>query len=317
MDKKSYFPIVSGLITSIIFGFSFLFTKEALDLLAPFHLLAFRFSFAAGVLTLLKYLKVIKVDYSGKRIKLLLMLGIFQPVFYFVFETIGLNLTTSSEAGMVIALIPVIVTILGAIFLKEIPTPKQLFFIITSVLGVFFIIFMGDRVRVSGEFIGLLLLLGAVLSAGIFNIISRKLSLEFNAVEITYIMMLMGAITFNTISLIQHTIGGNLAGYLAPIFEIEILIAVVYLGILSSVVAFFLVNFMLSQMEASRSAVFANLTTIVSVIAGVTLRNEPFYWFHAVGCILIIIGVWGTNYYRGKGKLKDKKRFLRINLKKC
>jgi len=304
LDKEDYLPILAGVATSLIFGFSFLFTKKALDYLDIFHLLALRFAFATLLLTILKVLGIIKIDFKGKRLGLLILLGICQPVVYFICETIGLELTTSSEAGMMIALIPVLVTILGAIFLQEFPDKKQLFFIIISVIGVIFIIVMKDNTEANSNLLGIFILLGAVFSAAFYNIISRKSSLQFKPIEITYLMMLMGAGVFNSISIFNHFRKGTITNYLVPLTNLDVLFAIFYLGVLSSVLAFFLVNFTLSKLEASRSAVFANLTTIISVIAGVFFRAEPFYWFHLVGGLMIMMGVWGTNYY-GRVKIME------------
>ena len=303
MDKKTkYLPIFAGLLVSVIFGFSFLFTKEALDNIQAFHLLGFRFACAFIVLTLLKVMGLIKINFKGKSLNLLFLLALFQPVAYFIFETLGLKLSTASEAGMMIALIPVVVAILATIFLAEPPSKKQVVFIITSVVGVILIIFMKSNTDFSSDTTGLFLLLGAVISAGIYNILSRKSSLEFTSIEITYIMMSIGALFFNGVSLLRHYSKGQLANYFAPLATKDVLIAVLYLGILSSVMAFLMVNFMLSKLEAYKSAVFTNLTTIISVLAGVLLRNEPFYWFHLLGGLLIILGVWGTNYYGRQSK---------------
>ncbi|OCL27021.1 permease [Orenia metallireducens] len=297
LQKENYLPILAGVITSLIFGFSFLFTKRALDYLDTFHLLALRFTFAALLLMVLKALGVIKIDFKGKRLGLLILLGVCQPIVYFICETIGLELTTSSEAGMMIALIPVLVTILGAIFLQEVPDKKQLLFIIISVIGVIFIVVMKGNREVDGNLLGIFTLLGAVFSAAFYNIISRKSSLQFKPIEITYLMMIMGAGVFNSIFIFNHFRERTIANYLTPLTYGDVLFAIFYLGVLSSVLAFFLVNFTLSKLEASRSAVFANLTTIISVIAGVFFRDEPFYWFHLVGGMMILVGVWGTNYY--------------------
>ncbi|SJZ62706.1 DMT family transporter [Selenihalanaerobacter shriftii] len=290
-------PILAGLFVATIFGFSFLFTKEGLEVLAPFHLLGFRFAIAAIILTVLKILGIIKVNFRGKKLGVLLLLTTFQPVAYFIFETLGVQITSSSEAGMMIALIPIFVTILAAVFLKEIPSKQQVIFITISVVGVLFIIVMKGNLDVKGQLKGLFILLGAVISGGIFNILSRKLSLKFKPVEITYIMMVIGAVVFNGISIIQHIGAGMLKQYFQPLENLNALIAIIYLGVLSSVLAFFLLNFMLSKIEASRSAVFTNLTTVISIIAGVVFRDEPFYWFHIIGGGLILLGVWGTNYY--------------------
>ena len=116
---------IVAVLTEFIFGFSFIFTKGALDYITPHQLLAFRFITAALVLTLLRALRVIKIDLKNRPLGRVLLLALFQPVLYFILETTGINLTTASEAGLMIALIPVFVTLLAALFLKEIPSPSR------------------------------------------------------------------------------------------------------------------------------------------------------------------------------------------------
>ena len=97
---------------ALIFGLSFMFTKQALETLPTTLLLSYRFALAAILLTLLWLFGVIKISYKNKPLKELLLLSLFQPIAYFIFETTGVKLTSSSEAGIMIALIPVVVTIL-------------------------------------------------------------------------------------------------------------------------------------------------------------------------------------------------------------
>jgi drug/metabolite transporter (DMT)-like permease len=303
-EKERYLPYLSGTGMALIFGFSFLFTKEALNEVAPFHLLGFRFGMAAIVLLILKITKVIKVEYKGKPLKNLIAIALSQPVAYFIFETYGVKFTNTSESGMMLALIPVLVTILAAIFLKEFPSKTQALFVGFSVLGVIFIVMMRSG-EVGSNFIGLIILLLAVLCASIFNILSRKYSTNFTSVEITFSMMWIGAITFNSISIIQHLVEGNIYNYFVPLSNSKVVGALFYLGILSSIIAFFLVNYTLSKLEASRAAVFSNLSSVVSIVAGVIIAKEPFYWYQIVGGIMILSGVWGTNYFGSKEKIEE------------
>lgn len=298
-EKEKYLPYLAGTGMALIFGFSFLFTKEALSGIGPFHLLGFRFGTAAVVLTILKFFKVIKVDYKGKGLYKLVAIALAQPVIYFTFEVIGIKMTTSSEAGMMIALIPVVVTILAAIFLKEYPAKSQIFFVGLSVAGAIFIVIMKSS-EIGSNIVGIMVLLMAVLCASIFNILSRKYSTDFKPVEITFAMMWIGAITFNSIAIIKHFIAGDITDYFVPLSNIKVISSILYLGILSSVIAFFLVNYTLSKIEASRSAVFANLSSVTSIIAGVLIRHESFYWYQFVGAVMILTGVWGTNYFGSK-----------------
>lgn len=263
--------------------------------MTPFHLLGFRFAIAFFCLSILRITGIININLRAKNLKKLFILALFQPGVYFICETTGMLYTTSSEAGMMIALIPVAVTILAALILNEKPTLIQSIFVILSVAGVFVIILNRGVSPLDANYLGLILLGGAVIAAGFYNIISRQLSLEFKPVEITYVMMGFGALLFNLIGLYRKNF--ELSSYFNLLGNTDVLISVIYLGVFSSVVAFFMMNYTLSKITAAESAVFANLTTVVSIIAGVVFRNEPFFKFQAAGAVLIIIGVWGTNYF--------------------
>ena len=297
MNKDRWLPVISGIIVSVLFGLSFMFTREALDILAPMQLLSFRFALAALSLTVLRLAGVIRVDLRGKNLNSLFVVALFQPVLYFIFETTGVKLTSASEAGMMMGLIPVVVVLLEVPFFKSAPSIKQLASVVLSVAGVFFIVVMKGNVELGYNIWGTLALIGAVLAAGMYNIYSKKSTLAFTPVEITYLMMWTGALLFNGIVLIQHIAGGTLGSMFIPLAQPRILAAIVYLGIFSSVLAFFLMNFMLSKIRASQTATYINLTTVVAILGGILFRGETFAWFQGVGAFMIILGVWGTAWF--------------------
>jgi drug/metabolite transporter (DMT)-like permease len=297
MGKDKWLPVFAGVAVSVFFGLSFIFTRDALDVLAPVQLLGFRFAMAALALTLLRVAGVVKVNLRGKKIRSLLLVALFQPVLYFIFETTGVKLTSASEAGMMMGLIPVVVVLLEIPYFKTTPSFKQLGAVVMSVAGIFFIVLMKGNVELGYNIWGTLALLGAVLSAGLYNIYSKKSALDFTPLEITYTMMWAGALLFNGMEVARHLAAGTWPVMLAPLLDGQVLRAVLYLGILSSVVAFFLLNYMLSRTRASQTATYINLTTVVAILGGVFLRGETFAWFQGVGAVMIVLGVWGTAYY--------------------
>ena len=121
---------LAGILFAIIFGFTFMFSKVAMDYVTPMGLIAYRFLVAFLMIEILRRFKVIHIRFEKRHFKHLFFVAIFQPILYFLFETYGLHLTTSGEAGMMIALIPIFVTFLSAIFLKEKPTRVQMIFIL-------------------------------------------------------------------------------------------------------------------------------------------------------------------------------------------
>jgi len=66
------------------------------------------------------------------------------------------------------------------------------------------------------------------------------------------------------------------------------------LGIIASIGGFFLVNFALSKVPAHVSSIYSNLSTIVALIAGAVLLSERLYYYHYIGGLMIIVGVYGT-----------------------
>ena len=299
---------LAGVIYAIIFGFTFMFSKVALDYVRPIGLIAYRFLIAIIVLEILRWFKVIHIRFEKKHFKHLFLVALFQPILYFIFETFGIRLTTSGEAGMMIALIPIFVTILSSVILKEAPKKIQIFFILLSVSGVLFIQIMKSSSGLDVNLLGLLLLLGAVISAALFNIASRNASKTLKPYELTYFMMLGGALVFNTLYIIQLSIESRLGDYFTNLSHLELVVPILYLGVIASIGGFFLVNFALSKVPAHVSSIYANLSTIVAIIAGAWLLNEKLYYYHFIGAFMIIIGVYGTvrfNIGRGKPKIKE------------
>lgn len=289
-----YRPYLAGIGFSIIFGFSFMFTRGALDYLAPFHLLGLRFGVAATLMVLLRLVGLIRFSVKPADYRALLAVALFSPLIYFPIETVGIQLTSSSYAGMFIAVIP-IVTVLAALLIREYPARLQLPFIFASVAGVIFIFLMQNNDPAGSSIWGSLALLGAVMAASFYNVASRSTSRRYSPIQRTWVMMTAGAVFFNSVALAQHAAAGNITLYFQPLTQAWPAIA--YLGVLSSVVAFFLINYTLSYISAVQGSVFANMVTVIAIAAGVFILGEDFHWYHILGAAAILAGVWGTNRF--------------------
>ena len=65
-------------------------------------------------------------------------------------------------------------------------------------------------------------------------------------------------------------------------------------GILSSVVAFYSQNYSVTYLPVAEATVFANLSTVVAIIAGVLILHEPLSRLTVPCTIVIIAGVIGV-----------------------
>jgi drug/metabolite transporter (DMT)-like permease len=295
-------PHISGMLFASIFGLTFMFTKVLLEEITPMGIIAYRFMLAILTMEVFRRFRIITVNVANKPVRLLVVIALLQPILYFLLETTGIQYVTSSEAGMMIALIPIMVAVLSPFFGKERPTLLQIAFIALSVSGVFFINWMKSSLGEDVSVLGISLIFMAVVAAALFNLFSRRARDHFQPADITYVMMATGAIVFNGIYLTQLLLEGNPWGYVT-LLSTSSIFPLMYLGIMASVGGFFLVNTSLAKLPAHVSSVYANIATIVAVIAGSVVLSEAILWFHWIGAGMIVTGVYGTNRFRRRSTL--------------
>ncbi len=293
---------MAGIGWSTIFGLSFLMTKGALDAFSPVALLFLRFTLASIAMMALARLGFITVRFRGKPRLPLVLICIFQPVLYFTFETFGLKEVASSTAGLVLGALPAAVAALSVPMLGERLSKRQIVGLVLSIAGVVAIVLSGGSganadngaAAVAPDTLkGVLLVVGALASAAFYNVFSRSARVHYKPSEATFAMMLSGAVFFGLLA-----IGEGASRGWSAMFGRATLAAwgsVVYLGLLSSVLAFFLVNLSLARLKASQASVFGTLTTLVSLVAGIIFRGESFGLREAMGAACIVTGVWMTN----------------------
>ena len=103
----------------VLYGMSYIFTKQATTNASALSLLGWRFLLAFLAMSLLVGVGILKVDLKGKSLKPLLLVSLFSPVIYFIGETIGISHTTASESGVFLACIPVASLIASAAILHR------------------------------------------------------------------------------------------------------------------------------------------------------------------------------------------------------
>ena len=171
----------------VLYGMSYIFTKQATQTSSALSLLGWRFLFAFLLMTILLLFKVVSVRVKGKPIAPLLTVALFCPVIYFIGETVGISKTTASESGVFVACIPVAALIASTLILRKKPAKMQILGIIITLTGVWItIISVGSTSSFSVA--GYLSLLIAVISYALYCVYVEKAS-AFSAAEITYAML--------------------------------------------------------------------------------------------------------------------------------
>lgn len=292
MDKKTQIKVLLAAIAChVAWGFSFLASRKGLDGAPVFVLLSHRFGLSFLTMNLLVLLGVGETDLRRKGLLKPFLLGLMEPVVYFFGEQYGILHSNTVFSGVMIALIPIVATLAAAPVLGEKPTLGQVLFSILSLGGV---VGIGLMNRSSGalDWIGVAALTVAILSAGAYTLIGRSISREYTPFERTYSIMAVGTVVFTPIALIETR--GSVLEYVRPFAQPTYLMAVLFLALVCSVACYFLSGYTITYMTVARGTVFSNLTTAVSVFAGVLFLHEPFTWFGVLCCLVIFVGIYGV-----------------------
>lgn len=297
MDKKLQKAYLSAIIYATIIGLSFLFSKIALRFATPVLVLAYRFT--VSFVTLIVGIMMGKVTMIPKweRAKKLLPVALFYPFLFMGFQTFGLMTASSSEGGIIQAVAPVLIMIMGQLFLAEKPNFFQKISIVVSVSGVLYILIKKGSAIDLANLRGIILLLCAVVSFAIYNVLARKLIQDFTIWELSSVAITFSFVTFNAFTLVQYAIRGTLLEIITPLRNLSFITAVLYLGGFATLGTSMLNSYALSKLEVSRVSVFGNLGTTISILAGVLFLQEKLYLYHIIGSLLIIGGVLGTNLF--------------------
>lgn len=294
MKTKSFYKaILAAVGVYTLWGFSFLASSVGQRVATPFVLLSYRFVIALLILLVPLVLGKAKLRLRGKNVKMLL-LGLFEPCIYFIGEQYGLKYTNSAFSGVMIAVIPVVTLIMAAVFLKEKPSTAQWLFSILSIAGIV-VITLVENSGGSVSLKGVLLLVVAVLTGAACGVVSRGISDEFSVYERTFMIQLMGAVFFTSLAVIEH--GGNITALIRPTASLDFMLAALFLAVGASVVGYWLFNYSVANAPMANVISLYNLTTVVSVLAGVFILGESFSLLSAAAMVAVMVGIWGVQKF--------------------
>lgn len=278
----------------VFFGLSYIFTKTATQEASAFALLGWRFIMAFVIMSVIVLLGIIKINLKGKPIMPLILVALFSPCIYFIGETIGISRTTASESGVFLACIPVASLVASTLILKKKPSKIQVVGILITLVGVAVTV-LAVGAASSLSVTGYVFLLVAVVSYALYSVFVEKAS-KYTGGEITYMMLLAGAIVFGVIAVCEALLHGAVGELIAlPFKSSDFLVAILYQSIGCSVLAFFMSNAAIARIGVNRASSFIGVSTVVSIVAGALLLKETFTVYQIIGAAVIVVGIYTAN----------------------
>jgi len=277
------------LLAVIFWGTSFVATKTVLYEIKPLTVIILRLIFAIILLTTIAVYTRRSFSINLKNHGWVFILALI-AVFHLWIQVTGLQYTTASNTGWIIGTAPIFMAILGFMIYKEKINLLQFGGILIAILGLLLLIGKGDILNIGLiKNQGDLLVLGSAFTWGVYSMVNKKISLSYSPLmTILYLFLMMAIIiipfTLNT-ETIQSVINLSSTGW----------IAVIFLGLFCSGVAYVIWAQALRDMESAKVGAFLYLEPLVTVIASWFFLNEVITFMMIISGILITVGVIFVN----------------------
>jgi drug/metabolite transporter, DME family len=292
-------------IAASLWGIIAIFVKGLADIgFTPMEIVAIRVTvafmmlFIIGISFFRHQLKV-----KIKDVPLFIGSGIFSIVFFNWCYFTTINHMNLSLAVILLYTAPAIVVVFSRILFKEKLTSKKLIAVIGTLLGCIFITGIGSNSTGDITFLGLITGLGSGLGYALYSIFGKIALRKYQTFTINIYTFLCATLFLLPITTLWNKL--NL------LLQVETLFWALGLGLLPTVIAYFLYTKGLEKIESSKAAIIATVEPIVATVLSVFLYNEGMSILQMIGTGMIFSSVIIVNITR-----KNTKFLAQVNIEK-
>ena len=281
-----YLPALGLLLAMVLWASSFVALKIAFRAYHPMVVIFGRMAVASFCfLCLLKWFRKC-VTYQTGDLKYILFMAFCEPCLYFLFEAKAIENTTASQAGMITAMLPILVAMAAAWCLKERIGPYTWIGSLTAVAGVCWLTLESVPTTDAphpalGNFFEFL----AMVCATGYTITLKHLTRRYSPLFLTAMQAFVGGVFYFPLLFLPST---QLPTHFEPVSGL----AVIYLGAVITLGAYGLYNFGLKHIAASQASAFVNLIPVFSVIFGWMVLDESLSWIQCLAAAIVMAGVY-------------------------
>lgn len=216
----------------------------------------------------------------------LIALGFVWMAFPFLLYPLAEESVSSAITGMMNGGLPVVVTVVTAIWVRSVPSPRRILAVLVGFFGIALIAVPSIREGSTADVRGISLLLLALLSYAVAINLARPLQAIYSPARLMLHVELVA---------LAMSLPYGLWGISQSTFTWSALGALALLGVLGTGFAFVLFAILTKRTGAVRSMIPTYFTPIVGAILGKLFNNEPLLWISVAGMLIVIIGAWLTS----------------------
>ena len=278
---------------SLFWAGNFIVGKYAfLSEIPPLSLVFYRWTLVWIILLPFTYKEIIRhKDIIFNNLTLLFFLGFTSVGLFNSFTYLSLIHTQVINASLFNTAIPAIIILLCFLFKIEKTNKFQIFGLIISACGILAIITkLKLDILISLNFNkGDLIMIGGVLTWGIYSTLLKKKKFTLPLLTLVHIIC-----TFGLISVLPQFLYELYNGQLIK-FDTNLVYILIFLALFPSIGSYYCWAGAVSIIGANRAGISLSLIPLFGSIMAIVIYGEVFQFFHLIGAVLIILGLFLSN----------------------
>ena len=295
MTSSSRIDWLIFLALGFLWGSSYLFIRIGVQHgLEPFTLIMFRLLIGFLLLAVVVAAARERLPRDARTYGHLFVMGAVNIAIPFSLITFAEQSVDSSLASVINSAVPLFVIVIAALFLKnELITVNRLAGLAVGFLGVAILVGVDVAKLASGGAAGELALLGATASYAVGSVYAKRNIHGLRPMIPALFQVFFGLLITGTLAFLTER-------PLAVDWIPETVLAVVWLGLLGSGLAYLCYFRILQHWGATRTSLVAYLLPVVGIVLGAAVLHEPIAISMLVGTALIVGGIALVNSRYGK-----------------
>ncbi|MBP7319686.1 MAG: DMT family transporter [Lachnospiraceae bacterium] len=283
--SKHFLGHILAILTAIVWGTSFISTKQLLTGFTPFEILFLRFTIGYVALWVIYPHRLKLIDFKTEF--LIFLAGFSGVTIYFLAENYALTYTYASNVSLLVSVAPLLTGLLAHFILKDRLKKNFIVGFFVAIIGIALISFSGATVlKLNPK--GDLLAIGAALLWAIYSIAIHKVGgKKINTLALTRRIFFYGLVT-----MIPCAFFLNFSVDKATVLIPSNLFNLLYLGVISSAICYITWNKAMEILGAVVASTYIYVIPVVTVIFSFFILKEQITIYMILGIILILGGLY-------------------------
>ena len=289
-DTKAYIMLVCA---TLFWSGNFMVGKFAfLENIPPLSLVFYRWSLVWLILLPFTFKEILKHKNTIlNNLPLLFFLGFTSVGLFNSFTYLSLIHTQVINSTLFNTAIPAVIILLCFLFKIEKTNKFQILGLIISVLGILSIITKLDiEIFLSLNFNkGDIIMIGGVITWGIYSTLLKKKKFTLPLLTLVHVICTFGLICVFPQFFYEFSQGQFIE------FNTNLFYILIFLAFFPSIGSYYCWAGAVSIIGANRAGIFLSLIPLFSTIMAIAFYKEQFQFFHLIGAILIVLGLFLSN----------------------